>query len=366
LSGDRSTITDEELHAPLQMGLGGVARAWLVALVACALFAAFFSVVLWKSYVVCLVRALAVGTPAFWLAWALHRVQNLRRARWKRVAVGAGLGGTLGLAAARAWEARGPGEPLLPPEVVAPPLAGLILFGAIACYYLRVRAQVAEGRARLEEERTHRLGQQQQLTQAELKLLQAQIEPHFLFDTLSDVLQSVDARPDGAKRMLLNLASYLRASLQRTRAGATTLREELDLVRAYLEIQAERLGTRLAYRIDCPEDLGGLPLPPLLLQPLVENALSHGIEANPEGGEIQVRGAWAEDVLHLEVTDTGAGLAAESRPGVGLSNVQARVRAVSQGRGTMVVRLNLPHGLCVRVSLPLPRPPAVAAGTSPL
>jgi sensor histidine kinase YesM len=162
----------------------------------------------------------------------------------------------------------------------------------------------------------------------------------------------------------MNLTRYLRASLQRTRAGATTLGEELDLVRAYLEIQAQRMGARLAYRLECPEELGSLPLPPLLLQPLVENALRHGIEANPTGGEVWVRGAREEDALVLEVLDTGPGIAAGSRAGVGLANVRARLRAISQGRGSMVIKPNAPHGLCVRLSLPLPRPPETAAGAA--
>jgi sensor histidine kinase YesM len=199
----------------------------------------------------------------------------------------------------------------------------------------------------------HRAEYERQLTETELKLLQAQIEPHFLFNTLSNVLQLVDGDPRAAKRMLVNLTSYLRASLQRTRTGATMLGEELDLVRAYLEIQAERMGARLAWCIDCAPELRGLPLPPLLLQPLVENAVRHGLEPSRGGGEVRVLARREADVLVLEVQDTGVGIGAGSGSGVGLANIRARVRAVSQGEGRMVIQSHVPHGLCVRIALPL-------------
>jgi signal transduction histidine kinase len=338
----------------LQMGVGGIAKAQLIVLATSAFGAAFFAVLEWKPFLLCLVYALAIGNSAFWSGWALHRLQDLRAVCWKTSAIGIGLGSAFGFALARAWEVRGHGGPFLEPGVVAPPLAGALVFGTVLAYYFHARAQVAEGRARLREETLQRVEQQQQLTEAELKLLQAQIEPHFLFNTLSNVLQLIDANPRGAKRMLVNLTRYLRASLHRTRAGATTLGEELELVRVYLEIQSERMGARLAYRIECPAELGDLSLPPLLLQPLVENAVRHGLEAKPGGGEVRIRAALEQDVLLLEVRDTGPGLAPESRPGVGLANVRSRVRAVSQGRGRMVMRQNAPQGLCVCVTLPLP------------
>jgi signal transduction histidine kinase len=335
------------------MGVGGIARAQLIVLATSVFVAAFFAVLRWRPFSVCVVYALAIGNSVFWAAWALHRLQDLRAVCWKTSAIGIGLGSAFGFALARGWEVRGLGRPFLEPDVLAPPLAGALVFGTVIAYYFHMRAQVAEGRAQLREEMLRRLEHQQQLTEAELKLLQAQIEPHFLFNTLSNVLQLINANPGGAKRMLVNLTRYLRASLQRTRAGATTLGEELDLVRAYLEIQAERMGTRLAYRIECPADLGGLSLPPLLLQPLVENAVRHGLEAKPGGGEVRIRAAREGDALLLEVLDTGPGLAPESRPGVGLTNVRSRVRAISQGRGRVVMKPNTPQGLCVLLSLPL-------------
>jgi LytS/YehU family sensor histidine kinase len=239
-------------------------------------------------------------------------------------------------------------------------LAGTIIFGVAASLYFHTRAEMAQARARLQDEELRRVENEQRLTAAELKLLQAQIEPHFLFNTLSNVLQLVDANPPGAKRMLLNLTSYLRASLQRTRSGATTLGEELDLVNAYCEIQAVRMGPRLTFRVECPAALRGVALPPLLLQPLVENAVRHGLEPQPAGGDVCVRIAQAGDILHLEVIDTGLGLKAGSAPGIGLANVHDRVRAISHGRGTMVTKPNSPSGMCVHIELPLSAAPLAA------
>jgi signal transduction histidine kinase len=329
-------------------------RALLIVLGANTLIAAFFSLVLRQAFLSSLVQSQAIGLSIFSLSWALHRVGRAEVKRWKISAVAISLGGVLGIAVARLLEGGGLARPFLEqPRALAGALAGALVFGVIVSYYFHSRAAVAEGRARLRDEMLRRLEDEQRLTEAELKLLQAQIEPHFLFNTLSNVLQLVDADPQGAKRMLMNLTSYLRASLRRTRAGATTLGEELDLVRAYLEIQAVRMGARLAYRIDCPPELRELELPPLLLQPLVENSVRHGLESRPGGGEVLVQGRREGDALLLEVKDTGLGLASECPAGVGLTNVRARIRAVSHGRGSMVIHPNTPHGLSVSIALPL-------------
>jgi LytS/YehU family sensor histidine kinase len=351
----------ERAPTTLELGVGGLPRAQIIVLAAGALIAVFYAIVMPKPFLVCLVYSEAIGNSMFWLNWALHRLRGLPALCWKTTAVALGLGGIVGIVLGRLWEVRRLDRAILEPGLVGPPLAGAFVFGAITAYYFHARAVVAEGQARLREEMLQRAEHEQRLTQAELKLLQAQIEPHFLFNTLSNVLHLVDADPRGAKRMLVNLTSYLRASLHRTRAGATTLGEELDLVRAYLEIQTERMGARLAYRIDCPAELRGLSLPPLLVQPLVENAVRHGLEPRLGGGEVRIRAGLEEDALFLEVRDDGAGIAAQGRSGVGLANVRARVRAVSQGRGSVVIQPVAPHGLSVRIALPLPGDPGDAA-----
>jgi signal transduction histidine kinase len=363
LGGDDETILLEprprvrQLGA-LELGVGGVARAQVIVLGVSMFAAVFFAVATARPLVVTLVYSLAIGNFTFWLGFVLHRRRGPRAVSWKPTALAIVAGGFLATGLARTWDVRRHGGPFFEPRVLGTSLAGTVLFGAVVAYYFFAQAKLAEREATLREESLRRLEQQQLRTEAELKLLQAQIEPHFLFNTMTNVLQLVDAEPGAAKRMLLNLTSYLRVSLHRTRAGATTLGEELTLVRAYLAIQAERMGARLSYRIECPEELGGMLLPPLLLQPLVENAVRHGLEAKQGGGDVAVRVTRDADRLLLEVQDTGVGLAQDSRAGVGLTNVRARVRAVSQGRGSMTIEHNEPHGLCVCIALPLP----IAAG----
>ena len=343
----------DEPRGTLETSVGGLRRAQLVVLVVNTLCAVFFAVVQSRPFLRCLLYTQSIGLAMFWLNWALHRLQGETVLRWKTTAAALTAGSLLGFVVARLWELRGRGGPFLEPGGLGPSLAGGLVFGTALAYYFQSRAAVAEGRAQLREEMLQRAEYEQQLTETELKLLQAQIEPHFLFNTLSNVVQLVDADPPGAKRMLVNLTSYLRASLGRTRAGATTIGEELNLVRAYLEIQGVRMGARLAYHIDCPAELRDLALPPLLLQPLVENAVRHGLEPKRSGGEVRVGAGREGDALVLQVRDTGVGLSPDSPTGLGLANVRARVRAISQGRGSMVIQPGEPQGLSVRIALPL-------------
>ena len=305
----------------------------------------------------------AIGWPILLLHGAVHLVDRGERVpEWMVSAFSIAVGAVVGIALTRAIL----GERLWPLDLrsLAITAATVLVFGVAVSYFFVSRALLAKGQARLREELLAREEGARRLAEAELKLLQAQIEPHFLFNTLSNVLQLVDSDPPRAKRMLHNLTSYLRGSLGRTRAGATTLGEELDLVRAYLEIQAVRMGSRLAWRISCPDELRDLPLPPLLLQPLVENALRHGLEPKPGGGEVAVSAAREGGELVLEIRDDGLGLDPRQPAGVGLTNVRERVRAVSGGRGSLTLRPAAAGGLCARIVLPLaPAPPrARAAG----
>lgn len=247
------------------------------------------------------------------------------------------------------------------PRALGAMLGGGLLFGTAVSWYFHSAERLAHSQARLREELLERVTSEQRLTEANLKLLQAQIEPHFLFNTLSNVLHLVDEKPADAKRMLENLTAYLRASLQRTRAGPTTLGEELELVRAYLEIQAVRLGKRLRWEIQAAPELRHIELPPLLLQPLVENAVRHGLEPKPGGGAISVRVAMEGGQLRLEVADTGLGMGETCPPGVGLGNVRSRVRQLGGGRGELTLRPNRPEGLAVTITFPLGAAAAPAA-----
>jgi signal transduction histidine kinase len=196
----------------------------------------------------------------------------------------------------------------------------------------------------------------QLLAEARLRQLQAQIEPHFLYNTLANVLGLIDTQPAQARHMLERFIDFLRASLSASRAEHATLGAELDLAAAYLDVLAVRLGPRLRYRIEAADAARALRIAPMLLQPIVENAVMHGLEPKIDGGEIVLRAHADARQLCIEVADSGAGLSdkpARSGGGVGLANLRARLRSL-YGAGAQVQLLeNQPCGMTVRVLLPL-------------
>jgi len=294
-----------------------------------------------------------IGLCILAASWAVKASRpGLSRLVVALVAIPTGAGSAIGLIA---LAGSGPvAEQMVQhPRMFTSMLGAALIFGAAVSYYFHAAQRLAASEARLRDELLERVTSEKRLAEANLKLLQAQIEPHFLFNTLSNVLHLVEEKPADAKRMLQNLTAYLRASLQRTRAGPTTLGEELELVRSYLEIQAVRLGGRLRWDIQVAPELRGIELPPLLLQPLVENAVRHGLEPKPGGGTVTVRGGRRGDRLELEVADTGLGMSEASPPGVGLSNVRARVSQMPAGGGVLTLRPNRPEGLRVSIDLPL-------------
>ncbi len=179
--------------------------------------------------------------------------------------------------------------------------------------------------------------------EAQLRLLQGQMEPHFLFNTLANVISLIDADAPRAKQMLEALTDYLRASLGGLRREDSTLAGELDLARRYLQLMQTRMGDRLRFEIDADDALGRAALMPLVLQPLIENAVKHGLEPQVDGGTVRVRAARVtldgEDCLQVCIEDDGAGLAAAAhRPrrrvaggadgnGIALANLRERLQA---------------------------------------
>lgn len=256
-----------------------------------------------------------------------------------------------------AWGSGYPVEVLYrdyPREVLGALAAGL-LFGLIA-------AAIFHGRHRLQAERLRRSEQEALAADAELRLLQARIEPHFLFNTLAVAIELIDTAPPQARQMLVDLVTLLRGALTTTRRTEVTLAEELQLVTAYLDIMGIRMGERLRYQLDLPPALHARQLPPLLLQPLVENAIRHGLEPLAAGGCVTLRGGEESDgSWWLEVADNGRGLNADSSPsGIGLANVRERLR---QRYGPAAdLSLSQPElgggggGVCVRLHLPGAQP----------
>jgi two-component sensor histidine kinase len=192
-------------------------------------------------------------------------------------------------------------------------IAGLVSFVFFLVFSARAKQTLAEKRA----------------IEAQLKLLQAQMEPHFLFNTLAGVQTLIDVEPERAKRMLESFTDYLRATLASLRTDQSTLGQELALAEAYLGLMQQRMEDRLAFTVDVDPGLRDAPMPALLLQPLVENAIHHGLEPKLEGGQVHIRARRDGDALLLDVQDDGLGPEATRRRsngnGVALDNIRQRL-----------------------------------------
>lgn len=237
-----------------------------------------------------------------------------------------------------------------------------IFFGVVGFLLVGAYGRMQALRAALARAHAERLEREKLLLESDLRRLQAQIEPHFLFNTLSNVASMIHHRPAQAEAMLNDLTTLLRASLRRTRATLTTVTLELEIVRAYLEIQRIRMGGRLRYRIHVEPDCESLTLPPLLLQPLVENAVVHGIEPQEEPGEVTITVRRTGAGLGITVTDTGPGLEnpgngdgellSGRHAGTGIANVLGRLEALYHGRAALRFERHSPHGVCTVLTLP--------------
>ncbi len=227
-----------------------------------------------------------------------------------------------------------------------------VSFGSVISLFFIIRKKLHETRSRLKDAQIKALTNKKNALEARLKLLQAQIEPHFLFNTLANIEGLLENDVETARSMLNNLTSYLRASLKKSRKTRISLNEELEMVRAYLEIFQIRMGKRLHYGIEIDEGAGAVSVPPMLIQPLVENAILHGLEPKIEGGEILVKVRRSQETIHLEVSDTGPGLADSGKQGLGLANVRERLDIYYDGGATMEVRENHPAGVRVIMEVP--------------
>jgi sensor histidine kinase YesM len=230
-----------------------------------------------------------------------------------------------------------------------------VLFGSAISYFFISRERIAASRAAIQEENVKRLTSEKKMAETNLRLLQAQIEPHFLFNTLSNVLGLMDTDLQKGKEMLMDLIRYLRISLARTREERTSLGNEMESVKAYLDIYAVRMQERLKYRIDMPDRLKQLSFPPMLIQPLVENAIRHGIEPKVNGGEIRIRAKRNRDMIHVEIVDTGLGMREQNQSGIGLANIRERLRSLYGDKGRLILEENMPSGLKAVIEVPYVR-----------
>lgn len=194
---------------------------------------------------------------------------------------------------------------------------------------------------------------ERQALDARLRLLHAQIEPHFLFNTLANVQTLVESGSPQAGPVLKSLIAYLRAAMPRLDDRNATLADEVALVRAYLELMLMRMPDRLAYALDIPPDLLAARFPPMALITLVENAIRHGIDPSEQGGRIELQ-AWrdGDGALCLRVADTGIGLSEGAAPGTGLANLRERLSMFFGPGARLELAENPPHGVVVTLVCP--------------
>lgn len=285
----------------------------------------------------------------------------LRRALW------GGAGAIVGVASTLAGIQLGSGKPLADvftrKEVWAVVIIAMLAVIVVSFVYVQItrlrrrqhdlrllKAQVDADRERLAKRNM----------EAELKLMQAQVEPHFLYNTLANLRYLTESQSPMALEMIDHIIDYLRLSLPGFRADLAPLRDEAALVRAYLAIMEIRMGEKLRTTIDAPDDLLDVSLPPLLVLTLVENAVKHGIARAPDGGEIVFSARADHEHIELVVSDTGVGLTEtasaplqqQSSTGVGLANVRDRLAAVYGNEATLTLTANIPRGVIARIHLP--------------
>jgi len=244
------------------------------------------------------------------------------------------------------------GEPDLASQLLhtSPFEIGLTIAASTCCIYF------FWSRERLLAETRAHASAQRLAVEAQLKLLQTQIEPHMLFNTLSTLHTLIEVDAPRAQAMLDQLITYLRGTLSASRAEQISLQGEFMQLQAYLQLMSVRMGSRLSFRLELPEALLTARIPPMLLQPLVENAIKHGLEPKVEGGTVTIRASGAAGRLQLEICDTGLGLPPdEPAGGYGLLHVRERLRALYGTQAELKLDRRSP-GLAVLITLPLSLP----------
>lgn len=235
------------------------------------------------------------------------------------------------------------------------PITFIIVIGGAGLFFFATREQLAiEASVRAEA--------QNLAMESQLRMLRAQLEPHMLFNTLANLRSLLSEDPKQAEVMIDRLIIYLRSALAASRTEAITLGQEFTQIRAYLGIMSIRIGPRMSYRIDLPPELERVSVPPMLLQPLVENAIRHGIEPKVGQGHIDVVATRTADGIEVTVTDSGLGLPPEEHASThqpnatgsyGLLHVHQRLEVIYGGRASVALSRRSAGGVCAVVKLPV-------------
>jgi hypothetical protein len=234
------------------------------------------------------------------------------------------------------------------------PVILLLIFSAIIVKVVLGSKKKAEVRAQAASATAAEEGLKRQLAEAQLKTMQAQVEPHFLFNTLASVDYLIETDPARASSMQKHLIQYLRAALPQMREGSSSLGKELALCRSYLEILKVRMEDRLQFAIAVPQGLASAQFPPMMLQSLVENAIKHGLEPKSEGGTLTLSADIADGKLRVTVADTGLGFGAADTAGtgLGLTNVRERLAALYGSSARLSLQANTPGGTLATIEVP--------------
>lgn len=234
------------------------------------------------------------------------------------------------------------------------PLVFTLLLAGFGLYFFATREQLAsEAAVRSEAQRL--------ATESQLRMLRAQLEPHMLFNTLANLRSLLSEDPKQAEVMIDRLIIYLRSALAASRTESTTLSREFTQLRAYLDIMSVRMGPRLTYRLELPIELEQTSIPPMLLQPLLENAIRHGIEPKVGNGSIDVIARRTQAGIEISVTDSGIGLPPDDEPHMsrdtasdsyGLLHVRERLAVIYAGQAGLTISRRASTGVCAVVSIP--------------
>jgi hypothetical protein len=270
-----------------------------------------------------------------------------------------------------AQSAEAPQPPPLPPELASKIRRGVtgdmyrigigaalimllvpLFLVAIVIKFFVDRSRASQRLAELKRKEAEFARMTQQVTEAKLSALQAQVEPHFLYNTLASVQALTEVDPARANEMTGHLIQYLRNALPKMRESVSTVGQEVELVRAYLSILQMRMGERLTFTIDIADSLAALPFPPLMLPSLVENAIKHGLEPQREGGTVHITASLDAGRLKMVVADTGRGFSETPGAGVGLANIRERLAALYGEGAKLTLEANEPRGLIATIEVP--------------
>jgi signal transduction histidine kinase len=316
----------------------------------------------WDEGLTFMIGALVAGFVAVFVAAALVNLSDRRMPLPVALAIAVAVGSLVGafywtqFSAQFVFPLSGWGHVLLSARQIVLPLG---LF-ASAWYFLH---RAAERQRALSETELDQKRLDTGMLEARLRAMQAQVEPHFLFNTLAHIKRLYRTNPELGRLMLARFSAYVRSALPQMRESSATLGEEIELACAYLDVQRIRMGRRLTYEVRILQRLRDKNFPPMMLISLVENAIKHGLNPSREGGAITIAAVEERDTVRVIVSDTGCGFAKTRGAGVGLSNIRARLAAVYGPSGRLTLHRNTPQGVVAMIEVPLQPRSGMASAT---